>query len=146
MNVSHDVLHQCSEQSENAETILDSAEQRIYNIRQGKTTDGPTKLGDIVINDVIPNVTLLSTPEGKDRKGIPTGFSVLDKYMTGLNKSDLILIGARPAMGKTSFALNIARNAAVTSRKRFFSFHLRCQKSSLLSVFLPPKRELKAQK
>lgn len=75
----------------NAETILDSAEQRIYNIRQGKTTDGPTKLGDIVINDVIPNVTLLSTPEGKDRKGIPTGFSVLDKYMTGLNKSTLFL-------------------------------------------------------
>jgi Replicative DNA helicase len=111
LNVSHDVLHQCSEQSENAETTLDSAEQRIYNFRQGKTSAGPSKLGDIVINDVIPNVTLRSTPEGKARKGIHPGFSARDRYTTGLNKSDLILIGARPAMGKTSFALNIACNA-----------------------------------
>lgn len=146
MNVSHDVLHQCSEQSENAETILDSAEQRIYNIRQGKTTDGPTKLGDIVINDVIPNVTLLSTPEGKDRKGIPTGFSVLDKYMTGLNKSDLILIGARPAMGKTSFALNIARNAAVTSRKKVLFFSLEMSKEQLAQRILATEARIESSK
>lgn len=146
MTVSHDVLHQCSEESENAETILDSAEQRIYNIRQGKTTDGPTKLGDIVINDVIPNVTLLSTPEGKDRKGIPTGFSVLDKYMTGLNKSDLILIGARPAMGKTSFALNIARNAAVTSRKKVLFFSLEMSKEQLAQRILATEARIESSK
>ena len=109
MNVSHDVLHQCSEQSENAETILDSAEQRIYNIRQGKTT-------------------------------------VLDKYMTGLNKSDLILIGARPAMGKTSFALNIARNAAVTSRKKVLFFSLEMSKEQLAQRILATEARIESSK
>jgi replicative DNA helicase len=56
--------------------------------------------------------------------GIPTGFTELDKYIVGLNKSDLVLVGARPAMGKTSFILNIARNVAVMSHKKVLFFSL----------------------
>ena len=85
-------------------------------------------------------------PEGKDRKGIPTGFSVLDKYMTGLNKSDLILIGARPAMGKTSFALNIARNAAVTSRKKVLFFSLEMSKEQLAQRILATEARIESSK
>jgi replicative DNA helicase len=56
--------------------------------------------------------------------GIPTGFTDLDKMIVGLNKSDLVLVGARPAMGKTSFILNIARNVAVKSNKKVLFFSL----------------------
>ena len=56
--------------------------------------------------------------------GIPTGFTDLDRMIVGLNKSDLVLVGARPAMGKTSFILNIARNVAVKSRKKVVFFSL----------------------
>lgn len=56
-------------------------------------------------------------------KGVPTGITELDNTITGLNRSDLILLAARPGMGKTSFALNIMRHAAVVAKKRvaFFS-------------------------
>lgn len=54
--------------------------------------------------------------------GFTTGFSDLDRVISGLNKSDLIIVGARPAMGKTSFALNIARNVGTQSKKKGFVF------------------------
>ncbi|UKI23648.1 MAG: DnaB-like helicase C-terminal domain-containing protein [Anaerotruncus sp.] len=59
------------------------------------------------------------TGEDKEQfKAIPSGFGMLDKYITGLNKSDFILIGARPAMGKTSFALNLATNITMLAKKK----------------------------
>ena len=71
---------------------------------------------------------------------------MLDKYMTGLNKSDLILIGARPAMGKTSFALNIARNAAVTSRKKVLFFSLEMSKEQLAQRILATEARIESSK
>jgi len=56
--------------------------------------------------------------EEEKLRGIPTGFESLDNYLSGLQKSDLIILGARPSLGKTSLALNIARNAAVKIRFR----------------------------
>lgn len=63
--------------------------------------------------------------------GIPTGFDRLDTVITGLNKSDLLIIAARPAMGKTSFALNIARNVAVKAKKKILFFSLEMTKEQL---------------
>lgn len=64
-------------------------------------------------------------------KGVPTGITELDNTITGLNRSDLILLAARPGMGKTSFALNIMRHAAVVAKKRVaFFFHWKCQRNN----------------
>ena len=80
--------------------LLDAAEQRIYDIRQGKTSTGPSKLSDIIVNQVYDTLQKLSSEGAEAFKGISTGYRDLDDVIAGLNKSDLILIGARPAISR----------------------------------------------
>ena len=87
------------------------------------------------------------TGDSKDEyKGIPTGFGILDKYITGLNKSDFILIGARPAMGKTSFALNLAQNVAMGAKKKVVFFSLEMTKEQLAERLLASQAGVASQK
>ena len=126
IRVAREITEQASSGEGDASAILDSAEQKIYDIRQGKDTNGPTKVSEIIVNGVYDRLGKL-TGEDKDKyKGIPTGFGTLDKCITGLNRSDFILIGARPAMGKTSFALNLASNVTMKAKKKcvFFSLEM----------------------
>ena len=104
ISATKDIMTSASSESESADTLIDSAEQRIYDIRQGKTSNGPSKISDIIINEVYDKLQKLSGDDKDLYKGYPTGFEDLDRLINGLNKSDLILIGARPAMGKTTFA------------------------------------------
>ncbi len=106
--------------------LLDSAEQRIFEIRQGRDVSGLTHIKEVIEGETYERLTKITDPETKDDYiGIPTGISDLDKVITGLNKSDLIIVGARPGMGKTSFALNIARNVALKGKKvAFFSLEM----------------------
>ncbi len=96
-----------------AQMLLDSAEQQIFSIRQGRDITGLIPLREIV-TETYTQVGLLAGPDRDKYKGMATGFSHLDSMISGLNKSDLILIAARPAMGKTAFALNLAQNVAKT--------------------------------
>ena len=75
-----------------ASSILDAAEQKIYDIRQGKDTGGPTKVSEVIVNGVYDRLGKLTGEDKEKYKGIPTGFGLLDTYITGLNKSDFILI------------------------------------------------------
>ena len=93
-----------------ASGIAELAEQRIYNIRQGREIKGLSKLEN-VIADLYTELNERMQSDS-DIPGMSTGFHALDKALTGLNKSDLILLAARPGMGKTSFALSLALNAA----------------------------------
>ncbi len=131
ITVSQETIESAVAETESADLLLDAAEQRIYDIRQGKTTSGPSKLGDIIVNQVYETLQLLSSEGSEAFKGITTGYADLDDVISGLNKSDLILVGARPAMGKTSFALNIARNVAVKAKKRVLFFSLEMTKEQL---------------
>lgn len=115
--------------SGSADELLDVAEQKIYDIRRGKSTSGPAKVSDVIVSEVFDRLNKLASADPKEKEqymGIPTGFSYLDKVLAGgLHRSDLILIGARPAMGKTSFALNLARNIAIKGKKvLFFSLEM----------------------
>ncbi|MBQ2812572.1 MAG: replicative DNA helicase, partial [Clostridia bacterium] len=101
INASRETIDAATTQEQTADELLESAEQKIYNIRQGRKTNAPSKIGDIIISDVYTTLQHLTSPEKDLYKGYPTGFSDLDNVLTGLHKSDLILIGARPAMGKT---------------------------------------------
>lgn len=129
-----------------ADSILDLAEQRIFDIRQGKTTVGPTKLKDIIFSEVYVDLQKKNSADKDDYLGITTGFTWLDKLTSGLNKSDLILVGARPAMGKTSFALNIARNVAVMGKKKVVFFSLEMPKIQLAQRVLATEARVEASK
>lgn len=126
--------------------LLDSAEQKIYDIRRGKSTQGPSRLSDIIINEVYDKLNKLNSDEKDDYKGIPTGYADLDGLLTGLHKSDLILIGARPAMGKTSFALNIARNISLIGKKKVVFFSLEMSKEQLAQRVLSTEARVHSQK
>ena len=132
--------------SADARVLLESTEQQIYDIRSGNETRGPKLLKDVIVNDVYDKLEKLNGKEAELYKGIPTGFGILDKYITGLNRSDLILIGARPAMGKTSFALNLAHNLAVASKKKVVFFSLEMTNAQLAERLLASQSGIESKK
>ena len=146
VTISNAIIDQATGGEADASAILDRAEQMIYDIRQGKEKNGPTKISEVIVNDVYTKLAQI-TGEDKDKyKGIPSGFGMLDKYLTGLNKSDLILIGARPAMGKTSFALNLAQNISMGARKKCIVFSLEMTKAQLAERLLASLAGVESQK
>ena len=146
VTISNTIIDQATGGEADASAILDRAEQMIYDIRQGKEKNGPTKISEVIVNDVYTKLAQI-TGEDKDKyKGIPSGFGMLDKYLTGLNKSDLILIGARPAMGKTSFALNLAQNISMGARKKCIVFSLEMTKAQLAERLLASQAGVESQK
>jgi len=99
-----------------ANLLMDMAEQGIYDLRQGRDSSGFTHIKDVIAG----TYDRLQRLSGEDREqyvGIPTGYPLLDNVIMGLNKSDLLVLAARPGMGKTAFALNIAMNVAKQKRK-----------------------------
>ncbi|MDR1806285.1 MAG: replicative DNA helicase [Clostridium sp.] len=131
IDVSRQTIESAAAQAEDADTLLDAAEQRLYELRGGRANNLPSKLIDVVTGEVYPRLQLLSDPKtAQELKGLSTGFSNLDSVIGGLNKSDLIILGARPAVGKTSVALNLARNVAGHGKKVVF-FSLEMTKQQL---------------
>ena len=143
--VAGNITDEATNSGRTADELLDLAEQSIYDIRQGKTISGPSKISD-VIGTVYQNLYNLSLLEKDQFAGFNTGFSELDKRITGLNRSDLVIIGARPAMGKTSFALNIARNVAVYAKKKVLFFSLEMSKEQLAQRVLSTEARVQSTK
>ncbi|MDE6709360.1 MAG: replicative DNA helicase, partial [Oscillospiraceae bacterium] len=106
-----EIIEVSSSGQETAEQLLDYAEQKIYDIRQGKTADGLSKIDEVVL-EAYDELGRKSGPDKEKYIGAKSGYSDLDHVITGLNKSDLIILAARPAMGKSAFALNLATNVA----------------------------------
>lgn len=146
IGVSQDIISDATEGANKASTILDSAEQRIYDIRQGKTGKGPERISKVISEQVFTDLKNRTGENKEDYLGIPTGFGLLDKYITGLNKSDFILIGARPAMGKTSFALNLAQNITMGAKKKCIFFSLEMTKGQLAERILASQAGIESQK
>jgi len=117
------------EGTDSGQTVLDAAEQRIYAIRQGRSARGLTHISEVIIG-VYDRLEELA---GSDRTvtGLETGLNSLDRALSGLNNSDLILLAARPGMGKTSMALNILLNAGKRSGKKVAFFSLEMSREQL---------------
>ena len=127
--------------------LLDHAEQSIYDIRQGREVSGLVHIGKVIEDETYARLTKITDPEtAEEYKGIPTGISALDKVLTGLNKSDLIIVGARPGMGKTSFALNVARNVAVNAKKTVCFFSLEMTRDQLAQRMLSNEASIESEK
>ncbi len=147
LNAAGDIIKDVNEGAVDAVKLLDNAENTIYNIRQGRETSGLTHIKAIIEDETYDRLNKLANPETRDDFiGIPTGISALDKITTGLNKSDLIILGARPGMGKTSLALNIARNVAVQSKKTVCFFSLEMTRDQLAQRILSNEASVESQK
>ena len=121
-------------ESEEVEVIMDEAEKKIFDILQGRNQKGFSVIKDVLIESFAEIEKLYNQKE--PITGVPTGFSDLDYKTAGLHKSDLILIAARPAMGKSAFALNIAANAAINQKVPVAIFNLEMSKSQLVNRML----------
>ncbi len=130
-----EIIEDASSGEYDSETLIDSAEQRIFDIRTGKNIKGLQRIDEVII-ETFDRLDLLNSEDSDSVKAVSTGIADLDKVITGLNRSDLILLAARPGMGKTSFALNIARNVALQSKKRVAFFSLEMSKEQLASRML----------
>ncbi len=114
---------------------IESLEQQLFELRGDNTGRGLVSI-ESAINDSIRELRALAQQNGK-LPGIPTGFRDLDYYITGLNRSDLVLLAARPGVGKTSVALNIARHAAENGDgKKVLIFNLEMSRIQLVQRLL----------
>ena len=120
--------------SEEIDVIMAGAEKKIFDIIQNKNQKSYTPIKDVLIESFTKLEELYNQ---KSRiTGVPTGFSDLDNKTAGLHGSDLILIAARPAMGKTAFALNIAAHAAIREKIPVAVFNLEMSKEQLVNRIL----------
>jgi len=134
IKTSSEIINMGYEASEEVAILLDKAEKNIFDIIQGRNTQGFSHIKDVLV-DTFNHLEELYNNKGFVT-GIPTGFTDLDYKTAGLQNSDLILVAARPAMGKTSFALNIAQHAAIHSNIPVAIFSLEMSKEQLVSRIL----------
>ena len=124
--------------------ILESAEKKIYSLRKGERGDSLEHVG-VTLHKVFDTLTELYQSDSAI-PGMSTGLRDLDKKINGLNKSDLFLIAARPAMGKTAFALNIALNVAKKYSKTVAVFSLEMSREQLIMRLLANESFVELQK
>ncbi|MFA6989841.1 MAG: replicative DNA helicase, partial [Candidatus Gastranaerophilaceae bacterium] len=122
------------------DAVLDVAEQTIFSISQKKTRDDLTPLKDLVLASY---EQIEHRYNNRDELiGVPSGFYDLDNLTAGFQKSDLIILAARPAMGKTAFCLNIAQHVGVREKKPVAVFSLEMAKSQLVQRMLCSEAEI----
>lgn len=147
MTAAQDIIKDINDNALDSSRLLDSAEQRIYEIRQGREVTGLTHIKSVIENETYDRLSKMADPETRaDYVGIPCGIGELDRMITGLNKSDLIILGARPGMGKTSFALNIVRNVAVNTGRTVCFFSLEMTRDQLAQRMLSSEAGIKSEK
>jgi replicative DNA helicase len=116
--------------------LLDMAEQKVYEIAQNGTSEDFTLIKQ-PLDEAFHRLTLLfEQGDGSGVTGLPTGFGELDRLTSGLQKSNLVILAARPSMGKTSLALNVAEHVAVTLQKPVALFSLEMSKAELAQRLL----------
>lgn len=145
ITTSREIVDGASDSQADATELLNLAEQKIYDIRQGKDTGNIVPISKVLV-ETYDHLQKISGSDRKNFLGISSGYSALDSYITGLNKSDLILIAARPGMGKTAFALNIAANVGLRSKKTVAVFSLEMGKEQLAQRLLSSEALVESQK
>jgi len=124
--------------------ILENAEKKIYSLRKGERGDSLEHIG-VTLHKVFDRLTELSQSDSAI-PGLSTGMRDLDKKINGLNKSDLLLVAARPAMGKSAFALNLALNVAKKYKKTVAMFNLEMSREQLAMRLLAIESFVDGQK
>ncbi len=129
-----DIVSSGFEQEEDVESILDEAERKILEVSEKRNRSGFLAIAD-VLGDSINTIEKLSQ-QGEAITGLPTGYHALDKMTAGLQAEELIILAARPAVGKTAFALNIAQNVGTKTNESVAIFSLEMSAESLVNRML----------
>ena len=144
INVCDSINEEAYDESEPVHAIIDSAEQKIFDLSHSRDSKEFRHIKTI-LNNVYDNIQIASETKGAV-KGARTGFSELDSYLIEMGKGDLVIVGARPGMGKTSFALNIATNVAKSSNKAVAIFSLEMSGEQLVSRIISSEAMVDSQK
>ncbi len=134
IQTANEIIDSGYDPTEEVEDIMESAEKKIFNIMQGKNQKGVTPIKDVLVDSFTQLEELYNRKQHVT--GVPSGFPELDQRTAGFQKSDLILIAARPAMGKSAFALNIATYAAVNAKVPVAIFSLEMSKEQMVNRIL----------
>ncbi|MBQ1410114.1 MAG: replicative DNA helicase [Oscillospiraceae bacterium] len=129
-----DINEMAIQEKGTASSILDSAERKVFSLRRGNADDELERIGTIMFK-LFTHLDELAQSDS-DIPGAPTGLRDLDRKINGLNKSDLIIIAARPGMGKTTIALNILANVAKVTKKTVAFFSLEMSREQLAARLL----------
>lgn len=144
IKVNTDIASRCYEEQNDIDTLVDEAEQAIFDIAGSKGEANFT-----AVKSIVPKAFAAVEQLYKRKElitGVPTGYSIIDKMTAGLQPSDLIILAARPSMGKTSFAMNIAQHAALVEKTGVAIFSLEMSKEQLVMRLLSSVGRIDSQK
>jgi replicative DNA helicase len=144
IEVSTSIVAEAFEGRSTANELLDEAEAKIFQVSQAQTRDGFTRIKELLW-PTMERIEALQL-EGKTVTGVATGFGDLDEMTSGFQPSDLIIVAARPSMGKTAFTLNIAQHAAIEHNVPVAFFSLEMSKESLVQRMLTSEARIDAQR
>ncbi|PAB58476.1 replicative DNA helicase [Anaeromicrobium sediminis] len=144
IKASSEILDKGYSADEDVMKILDVAEKSIFDISQKRNQDGFSAIKDILLGTFNQIEELYENKGGIT--GLTSGFTDIDRKTSGLQKSDLILIAARPSMGKTAFSLNVAQNAAIKGGASVAVFSLEMAKDQLVQRMLSAESLIEIQK
>ena len=134
IKASNEIITLGFDQTQEVEFIMDEAEKKVFNVMQNRNQKGYTPIKEILIDAFAELEQLYNNKQ--QVTGVPTGFIELDYKTSGLHDSELIILAARPAMGKSAFALNIAANAAVRAKTPVAIFSLEMSKEQMTNRIL----------
>ena len=143
IKVNETIMEECYAGHESADSILEETEKQLFKLLQSRGAEDITPIKDVVM-EAINRIEAASKQSGSVT-GVPTGFTDLDYRTAGLQPSDMILVAARPSMGKTAFALNLAANAACKKHITTAIFSLEMSKVQLVNRFLSMESSVSAQ-
>ena len=143
IKVNEAIMEECYAGHESADAILEETEKQLFKLLQSRGAEDITPIKDVVM-EAINRIEAASKQSGSVT-GVPTGFTDLDYRTAGLQPSDMILIAARPSMGKTAFALNLAAHAACKKHITTAIFSLEMSKVQLVNRFLSMELSVSAQ-
>lgn len=141
---SHEIINSCHDQQEDIDAILDSAEKAIFELAEAKVRSGFVPLSEIA-KRTLKRIEIASKRKNMVT-GIPTGYTRFDELTSGLQPSDLVIVAARPSMGKTAFSLNMATHAALAVGKSVGIFSLEMSADQLLLRMICSEARIDAQK
>lgn len=144
IRISTDITTTAYEETSDVFEILDKAEQNLFSIAENNLRNNSESITDILRKSIEEIESLKDREDGLT--GIPSGFSGLDRMTAGWQRSDLIIVAARPAMGKTAFVLSLARNAAVDFQKPIAVFSLEMSSVQLVNRLISGEAEIESDK
>ena len=144
IKASEGIANECYANKEDLSVILENTEKQVFNILQDRAGNDFVSISDIVIK-TLEAIETAAKNQGSVT-GIPTGFLDLDYKMSGLQKADLILVAARPSMGKTAFVLNLVDHVSVRKGQPCMIFSLEMSKEQLVNRMLAMESNVDSQK